>query len=97
MLKASAETQVMATDLSRLNVTFGEDLAHCMNDCPSPSAESMDTERDSCYGSPSTSDCFNPFDTRRDKDHKRSPWTGRTCAKPFNNPLTALAAKATNL
>ncbi len=57
--------QAMATDLSRLNMAFGEEPG---TKASSPSMSSMQTDRDSYSGgcsSPTLSECFNPFDSPR--------------------------------
>jgi hypothetical protein len=75
--------QTMATDLSRLNMAFGEEPSLASGGsargASSPSLSSMQTDRDSSGGagagagggSPTLSDCFNPFDSP--SVHSREP------------------------
>lgn len=65
----------MATDLSRLNMAFGEEPG---TKASSPSISSMQTDRDSSGGcsSPTLSECFNPFDSPRVHPREQPYLTG---------------------
>ncbi|KAK9916951.1 hypothetical protein WJX75_009153 [Coccomyxa subellipsoidea] len=68
-------SEAMATDLSRLNMAFGEEPG---TKASSPSISSMQTDRDSSGGcsSPTLSECFNPFDSPRVHPREQPYLTG---------------------
>lgn len=65
----------MATDLSRLNMAFGEEPG--IKGASSPSLSSMQTDSGGC-SSPTLSECFNPFDSPRVhfREHPYVPGAG---------------------
>ncbi|BDA40926.1 hypothetical protein COCOBI_01-5800 [Coccomyxa sp. Obi] len=72
-------SEAMATDLSRLNMAFGDDAG--TRRPSSPSVSSMQTDKDSYSGnccSPTLSECFNPFDSPRvlSRDQLEVPGAG---------------------